>query len=165
MHRAPASRVSRRTTLGGGLVGLAALAGCDLGGSEPASSPTPPAGSGDPDADLVEAVTGDIVATSALVVALGRRHGSLRRPTAELARVHEAHLEVLGSGEPTGERPPRTRTTAEALALLRQRELRHQRLLADHALSARSGRLARLLASMSAAIAQQLALLPEGKGR
>lgn len=165
MSLAPASRVSRRTTLGGALVGVAALAGCDLGGSEPASSPTPPAGSADPDTELVEAVVDDIVATSLLVDALGRRHGSLRLPLAELARVHEAHLEVLGSREPTGERPPRTRTAAEALALLRKRELRHQRVLADHALSARSGRLARLLASMSAAIAQQLALLPKGKDR
>jgi hypothetical protein len=165
VSRAPASPISRRTTLGGALVGVAALAGCDLGGSGPASSPTPPAGSADPDAELVEAVKDDIVATSVLVDALGRRHGSLRRPLAELARVHEAHLEVLGSREPTGERPPRTRSAAEALALLRKRELRHQRLLADHALSARSGRLARVLASMSAAIAQQLTLLPEGKDR
>ena len=165
MHRAPASRISRRTTLGGGLVGLAALAGCDLGGSEPASSPTPPTGSAGPDAELVDAVMDDIVAVSALVDALGRRYGSLRRPTVQLARVHQAHLEGLGSREATGDRPPRTRNAAEALALLRKRELRHQRLLADHALSARSGRLARLLASMSAAIAQQLAVLPEGRDR
>ena len=165
MSRAPAPCVSRRTTLGGALVGVAALAGCDLGGSGPASSPDQPAGSADPDAELLEAVKDDIVATSALVAAVGRRHDSLRRALAGLARVHEAHLEVLGSREPTGERPPRTRSAADALALLRRRELRQQRLLADNALSARSGRLARLLASMSAAIAQQLTLLPEGKER
>jgi hypothetical protein len=47
------------------------------------------------------------------------------------------------------------------MAMLGKRELRHQRLLADRALAARSGRLARLLASMSAAVAQQLAVLPQ----
>jgi hypothetical protein len=165
VSRAPASRVSRRTTLGGALVGVAALAGCDLGGSGSDSAPTPPAGTADPDAELLVAVQDDIAATAMLVDALGRRHGSIRRPLADLARVHGAHLEVLGSREPTGERPPRTRSAEDALALLRTRELRHQRLLADHALAARSGRLARLLASMSAAIAQQLTLLPEGKDR
>ena len=106
----------------------------------------------------------DIVATSALVTALARRHDSLRRPLAALVGVHEAHLEVLGPREPTDARPARTRNAADALSVVVKREQRHQRLLADHALSARSGRLARLLASMSAAIAQQLVLLPEGRG-
>jgi hypothetical protein len=162
---APASRISRRTALGGTLAGVAALVGCDLGGSEPASAPTPPAGSADPDAELVELVLDDIVAALVLVNALGSRHRSLRQPMARLARVHQAHLSVLGSRDPDDRRPPRTRTTTDALAVVRKREQRHQRLLAEHAMSARSGRLARLLASMSAAIAQQLALLPEGKDR
>jgi len=50
-----------------------------------------------------------------------------------------------------------------ALALVRRREQRHQRLLVDGAVQAQSGRLARLLASMSAAVAQQLAVLPSEK--
>jgi hypothetical protein len=165
VSRAPVSRLRRRTALGGALVGAAALAGCDLGEADPASSPTPPAVDDDPDAALVDEVMDDIVAAAALVEALGRRHGSLRQPLAALVRVHDAHLEVLGSREQHGRRPRHTRNASDALALIRKRELRHQRLLADRAQSAQSGRLARLLASMSAAIAQQLTVLPEGKAR
>ncbi len=164
MSRPPALRTTRRTTLGGALAGVAVLAGCDLGSGDPASSPSPSAGPDDPDAGLVEDVADDIVATQLLVEALRRRHGSLRRPLAGLARVHDAHLEVLGSSRRSGSRPPRTGNATEALAVLRARELRHQRLLVDRALAAQSGRLARMLASMSAAVAQQLTLVPEKEG-
>jgi hypothetical protein len=164
---APALRTSRRTTLGGALAGVVALAGCDLGSGDPASAPAPSADPDDPDAGLVEDVVDDVVATQLLVEALRRRHDTLRRPLGELVRVHDAHLEVLGSSppQPSGRRPARTSSAGEALAVLRARELRHQRLLADRAVAAQSGRLARLLASMSAAVAQQLAVLPEKEGR
>ena len=164
MSRPPALRTTRRTTLGGVLAGVAALAGCDLGdigSGDPASAPSPSADPDDPDAGLVEDVVDDIVAAQQLVEALRRRHPSLRRPLGGLARVHDAHLNVLGSSRQSGRRPPRTSNAADALAILRARELRHQRLLADRAATAQSGRLARLLASMSAAVAQQLTLLPE----
>jgi hypothetical protein len=161
----PALRITRRSTLGGALAGVVVLAGCDLGdkgSGDPASGPASSAGSEDPDAHLVEDVVDDIVATTSLVEALRRRHDSLRRSTAALLRVHDAHLEVLGGGQPSGRRrPPSTKNAAEALALLRSRELRHERLLEERSLAAQSGRLARLLASMSAAVAQQLVLLPE----
>jgi hypothetical protein len=162
-HRRSAPRLTRRTTLGTALLGVTALTGCDLGepGSEdPASSPLPQ-DSDDPDAGLVEAVLDDIVANSLLVDSLRRRHDSLRRPLAELGRVHAAHLEVLGgeSRDASGRRPSAARTASVALAQLEKRELRHEQLLADRALEAQSGRLARLLASMSAAVAQQLAEL------
>ncbi len=172
MSPAPALRTTRRTTLGGALVGVAVLAGCDLGdlgSGDPASAPAPSAEPDDPDAGLVEDVVDDVVATRQLVETLRRRHDSLRRPLGGLAQVHDAHLEVLGveppSGQRSGRRPTRTSNAAEAVALLRARELRHQRLLADRATAAQSGRLARLLASMSAAVAQQLAVLPEEEGR
>jgi hypothetical protein len=165
---APALRTTRRTTLAGALAGVAVLAGCDLGdpssedpASAPATSPEP-ADPDDPDAGLVDDVVDDIVATQLLVESIRRRHNSLRRPLGELARVHQAHLAVLGSEPRSGRRPPRARGAGEALSLLRARELRHQRLLADRAVAAQSGRLARLLASMSAAIAQQLTEL-EGR--
>jgi hypothetical protein len=165
----PALRITRRTTLGGALAGVVVLAGCDLGDNgsgDPASGPAPSAGPDDPDAQLVEEVVDDIVATTSLVEALRRRHDSLRRSVAPLVRVHDAHLEVLGGGQASGgRRPPPTKNAAEAMGLLRSRELRHQRLLEDGAMAAQSGRLARLLASMSAAVAQQLVLLPEQEGR
>lgn len=171
MSPAPALRTTRRTTLAGALAGVAVLAGCDLGdpgSDDPASAPTPsadPTDPDDPDAALVDDVVDDIVATQLLVESLRRRHDSLRRPLGELARVHDAHLAVLGSSEGSGSRPPRARNSREALTLLRARELRHQRLLANHAVAAQSGRLARLLASMSAAVAQQQVALTELEGR
>ncbi len=171
MSPAPALRTTRRTTLAGALAGVAVLAGCDLGDpgpDDPASAPTPsadPTDPDDPDAALVDDVVDDIVATQLLVESLRRRHDSLRRPLGELAQVHDAHLAVLGSSERSGNRPPRARNSGEALTLLLARELRHQRLLANHAVAAQSGRLARLLASMSAAIAQQQVALTELEGR
>ena len=167
VSRRRALRTTRRTTLGGALAGVVALAGCDLGSGDPASAPAPsddpndPNDPDDPDAGLVEEVIDDVVATQLLVEALRRRHDTLRRPLGELVRVHDAHLEVLGSSAPSGRRPAQTSSAGEALAVLRARELRHQRLLANRAGAAESGRLARLLASMSAAVAQQLAVLPE----
>jgi len=157
---APALRTTRRTALGGALAGMAVLAGCDLGSDDPASGPAPSAEPDDPDAGLVEDVVGDIVATWQLVESLRRRHDSLRRPLGGLAEVHESHLKALGSDTPSGRRPVPGGGAGQGLVLLRARELRHQRLLANRAVAARSGRLARLLASMSAAIAQQLAVLP-----
>jgi hypothetical protein len=157
----PARPISRRTALGGALVGVGVLAGCDLGSDDPASSQAPSAAPEDPDSGLVEQVGEDVAATLLLIESLRRRHASLRGPLGELARVHEAHLEVLGSRRRSGRRPPRTNSAAQALTTLSTREKRHQRFLADRAVAAQSGRLARLLASMSAAVAQQLTLLPE----
>lgn len=163
MSPPPAPRATRRTTLGGALAGLALLAGCDLGSADPASTPAPPTDADDPDARLVEEVVDDIVATRRLVESLRRRHDSLRRPLGELVRVHDAHLTALESSGPPGRGAGRPGSAAAAVTLVRARELRHQRLLTEHAVAARSGRLARLLASMSAAIAQQLATLPGGE--
>jgi hypothetical protein len=168
-HQGSALRLTRRTTLGTALLGVTALTGCDLGdpgSDDPDSSPLPRE-SDEPDAELVEAVLADIVATSLLVDSVRRRHDSLRGPLTHLTRVHTAHLEVLGgeSRGRSGRSPAAPRNASAALARLEQRELRHQRLLADRALAAQSGRLARLLASMSAAIAQQLAVLPQGGDR
>jgi hypothetical protein len=144
---------------------MVVLAGCDLGSDDPASSRAPSAGPDDPDAGLVEEVGDEVAAILLLVESLRRRNASLSRPLGELARVHEAHLEVLGSSRRSGRRPPRTSNAAEALTMLSTREQRHQSFLAGRAVAAQSGRLARLLASMSAAVAQQLALLPDKEGR
>jgi hypothetical protein len=89
----------------------------------------------------------------------------LRRQLAELAKVHRAHLEALGSSERPDRPGPRRAADADAaLALVQRREQRLRGLLADRAVEAQSGRLARLLASMSAAVAQQLAVLPLDRG-
>jgi hypothetical protein len=158
-------RTSRRTTLGGALAGVVLLAGCDLGSDDPGSAPATAADPDDPDTGLVADVVDDLVATLTLVEAARHRHGSLRRQLAELAKVHRAHLEALGSSERPDRPGPRRAADADAaLALVQRREQRLRGLLADRAVEAQSGRLARLLASMSAAVAQQLAVLPLDRG-
>jgi hypothetical protein len=161
---APVLRTSRRTTLGGALAGAALVAGCDLGSDDdPGSGPAPAADPDDPDTSLVAEVVDDLVATLAVVEAVRHRYGSLRRQLGELAKVHRAHLEALGSKERPDRAGLRTADADSALALVRRREHRHERLLTDRAVQAQSGRLARVLASMSAAVAQQLAVLPLDK--
>ena len=139
----PARRhlVSRRTTLAVGAVGVLALAGCDSDTDEPTSAPTP---AGDPDADLVTTVLEQLGGAYQLTVAGG---------FPELTAMHGAHIEALDGTPPT---PAPGRATAGAV---RREETRIQALLVESAVSAESGTLARLLASMSAAVGQQLTTL------
>jgi hypothetical protein len=141
------------------------LAGCDIGSEDPGSGPRPSADRNGPDAGLVAEVVDDLVATLALVEAVRRQSRSLRRQLGGLAQVHQAHLAALGSDEEAHPNRPRTADAEAALALVRRREQRHQRALVDRAVRAQSGRLARLLASMSAAVAQQLAVLPGNQAK
>lgn len=179
--RAPAA--TRRAALGGALASLAAVTACDVAqpagepagrpggagggpsGSASASAPDAPSGSlgatpaEDPDAALVDAVLAELGELSALVAA-ATRFAPLRASMRALAGLHAAHREAL-EGEPaTGRSPEAFPGPAEALRRVRVREQQAQRRLADWAVAAESGALARLLASMSAGVAQQLAVLP-----
>ena len=157
--------LTRRTAWTSTLAGSALLAGCDLAAEEdPAESPASPATDAGPDADahLVDTVVDDVTAILLLVAAARKREPRLRRDLAGLERMHEGHLEALGAtgrGR-TGQDESAGRDAAAALKLVRRRELAHQRQLVDHAVAARSGQLAGLLASMSAAVAQELSPLP-----
>jgi hypothetical protein len=130
----------RRAALAAGGVALAALAGCDDGSEPPVPPPSP-----SPDAD--EALVDEVVAA---ITAVWRVAAA--RPG--LAAVHEAHVGALG-GEITVA-PARRRPD---VTVLRRREEALQTRLVDAAMAAESGGLARLLASMSAAVAQQLVVL------
>ncbi len=156
-------------------LGAAACAAHE-GDPGPAVGTTPAAASLADDAATpgpAEGLTGDValvaraVATSeGLARALDtarRRYPRLRRRLAPLARVHAEHRRVLVTALPEGaaESPdaagrglPPTPRPARALALLRQREQQAGRQLTGLAVEARSGRFARLLASMAAATAQ-----------
>jgi hypothetical protein len=174
-----AAAATRRAALGGALATLAAVSACDLaqpadpaGDASGAASPTPsgeaagaPSGNGsasaeDPDAALVDEVLADLGELAALVAA-GSRFAPLRAPMRALAALHAAHLEAL-DGEPAGQQSPGVRFAgpAEALRQVRVREQQAQRRLADWSVAAESGALARLLASMSAGVAQHLVVLP-----
>jgi hypothetical protein len=141
----PAGRrlLSRRTTLAvGAAAGVLVVAGCDSDTDEPASAPTPTA---DPDGDLVDAVLEELGGAYRLAVAGG---------FPKLTALHRAHIEALDGTPPTA---APGHATADAV---RRNEKRIRALLVESAVAAESGALARLLASMSAALAQHLTTLP-----
>ncbi|MCW2772777.1 MAG: hypothetical protein JWN91_1103 [Nocardioides sp.] len=140
----PAGRrlLSRRTTLALGVVGAAGalvVAGCDDDTDAPASTPTR---AEDPDGDLVDSVLEELSGAYRMTVAGG---------FPALTAMHAAHIVAL-EGTP----PPPAPGHATAAAV-RRNEQRIQAFLVESAVGADSGALARLLASMSAAVAQQLA--------
>lgn len=134
--------LSRRALLGVGTITLTALAGCASD-----SDPTPesaPKTSDDPDQDLVDRVLDELAGAEQLAIAAG---------VATLALLHRTHIEAL-DGSPV---PPTPGATT--MAALRRTERRLQTQLTDASLAAESGGLARLLASMSAAVSQHLVAL------
>ena len=160
--RAPATR---RTALGGLLLGIGALAACDADLSGGGRDGSGPASAGDPDHALVASVLADLVAATDLGSATAAAHPRLHETLAPLRALHEAHLEALGGRPSTapatsGAGGGRPTAAAPTLESLRSRELRLQRRLVAAAVRAESGALARLLASMSAGETQQLAVLP-----
>lgn len=168
------ARASRRTALTGGLAGLLALAGCDAL-QWPEAGPGP-SGDGDGtgrgpgeevagtehDAELVERAAASIGAAYAGVATFGGP-ARVRRALRPLAALHREHLDLLvpdrGDESATGEsRPEDQRPRWRAV---RSREASLADELADLAIEADSGRLARLLAAMAAGVDQHLAVLPD----
>jgi hypothetical protein len=139
----PAGRrpLSRRTTLALGVVGALVVAGCDDDTDAPASTPTP---AEDPDGDLVDSVLEELRRAYRMTVAGG---------FPALTAMHAAHIAALAGTPPT---PAPGHATA---ASVRRNEQRIQAFLVESAVAAESGTLARLLASMSAAVSQQLTTL------
>ena len=137
--------LSRRTVLTGlaGAAGLTVVTGCD--GAEVLRPATTQSPEPDPDQALVDRVVGE--QTAAWRLAAGAR-------LTGLAAMHRAHVEAL-DGEVTG-RPLRRQVTVEEV---RRREQRLHATLVEAALAADSGQLARLLASMSAAVSQRVVVL------
>jgi hypothetical protein len=171
-----AAVASRRATLGGALASLAAVASCDLAPS--ADRPGEAAGtasdtrsggpksstSADPDAALVDSVLAELGELSGLVAA-GSTYASLRTPLRALSELHAAHVEALDGEPAVGEAPTVAFAgPSDALRRVRAREQQAQRRLAGWAVAAESGALARLLASMSAGVAQHLTVLPSTGG-
>jgi hypothetical protein len=161
--------LSRRAALTVVVAGLA-VGGCDLapGGTPPDAAPPTaspderPGVEEDPDVALVETIRGEIGATLALVTAASGRP-ALRRELAAWRRLHRQHLDAF-PGEAS--QAPGTTVSGSAARLRARvlaREEQLQGTLAGAAIEADSGSLATLLASMSAAVAQQLS--DSGGGR
>ncbi|WP_134738671.1 hypothetical protein [Nocardioides sp. 503] len=160
-HRPAAA--TRRTALGVALGGLLVTTACDLddldprSDADPSASPTAPPV--DADTALVAEVVADIDATLARLPA-ARSLGAL---PAELTALHLAHRAALSDGPaPTPVGGGRRLGAAPASAKVRRLERAHQSRLDEACLAAGSGALAALLASMSAAVSQRLASLPQG---
>lgn len=154
--------LGRRGVLAGAL-GVAALSACDVDDLRPPEddaepTPSPSATSTpQPDADLqlAQDLAYEMSAALVLVTQARRSFPRLRDRLAPLARMHRAHLEVLEPPEDRGvPLPEPAASPAEALAAVRSVEEALRRGLVAGALEARSGALARLLASVSASVAQ-----------
>ncbi|WP_299057896.1 DUF4439 domain-containing protein [uncultured Nocardioides sp.] len=165
----PAHGLPRRAVLGvaGGLLGLAVagLTGCGVRGSGAGSGAGPATDTVPGDDDVLGdalALTEDLAAR---VRATVRRHPGLRSDLGALRDLHAAHDAELrpedtpsgpsgpGDAEEVPARPPRAR--AAVLAAEREAVLAY----ADLAAASESGRLARLLASVAAGLAQRLTVL------
>ena len=148
---------SRRTALVAtvGLTGLL-VGGCTSDSpDDPADAQSTTAPPVDADQTLVDDVVERLKSALATVATASEGSRPLARELASLRRLHVAHLEALGSDAHSfahaNESPDRREVlTAEAGT---------QRFLATAAVRAESGSLAKLLASMSAAVAQHLAVL------
>lgn len=158
-------RASRRELLALGLVlGSLPVTGCD------AIAPDPPSGRGPsdagatatadvdaPDQELVTQVRADLVAASTLLASSLRVRPALEAELGPFLTLHDRHLRALEGERIDGSSQPVRGDAATVRAAARDREARLQTDLESAALAARSGPLAALLASMAAAVAQQLA--------
>lgn len=167
---------TRRAALLASASGLVAVAtACDVGARSPAevvptppptTPPTPdpttvgPVPAAGPDEALVDLVLADLGAVLGLVTAARRKTPRLRRDLRPLLVLHQAHARALGGppGDPGSARLPGS--PGAVLDDVRAREERSRRRLVEWAVQAESGQLARLLASMSAGLAQHLVALP-----
>ena len=152
-------RLTRRTfTLSALGVGSAyALAACQDGGrGHPAPTPQ------DPDAALLRAVLAAEEETLALCRKVAHEHRPLRHVLAQPERFHAQHVHLLEGGVTAPvktHRPHVPPATAAALAAVVDAEHRLVREHAHWSMQARSGEVARLLAGLSAAAAQQAQVL------
>lgn len=163
----PAIATTRRAALGAALA-LVATSACDVDDLRPPEvrepEPTTPSASPAPGTDeaLVAGAATAIMSALELAVLVRRRFPVLAPSAGPLVRAHRGHLGVLdlGGGLQTRTSTSVPSSAARALRQLRDDEQRLQQTLASAAVDARSGALARLFASMSASVAQHLALLP-----
>jgi len=170
-------RLSRRALGAGVLATPAALAvlttaGCDSGGVDLPSLPGLPAGNEDqdqPDLDQVQDALRGEQAMLATVQQVRRRQRSMRKALGATAAVHQAHVDLLqsaveGASSASPAPPPSSAhklssDPAKAVAGLVTLERKLSAAHAGTALSSRSGVLARVVAAMSAAAAQQAVVI------
>lgn len=155
--------ISRRAALSGlGATAVVVLGGCRLGPDDEVAGASKE--QRDADEALVATAVADLRAARDLADRTMRRHVGLSPAMTPLVTMHDAHLGLLGASAAALEATAVPGRSPKALARVRAAEQRLQRRLATHAAGATSGTLARALASMSAAVAQHVAVLPEPTG-
>ena len=162
-----ADSVLSRRSFGSGLVAAAtalAASGCDT--DTGFDLPGIPDAEEQPDHAQVLAGLQDEQAVLEQVRRVQRRHRAQRRPLAATVEVHEAHVELLARADQTSDAPaPRTtvqRVPPDPSAAVDQLVRLERSLAAKHvetAMAFRSGVLARVVATMSAAASQQAVVL------
>lgn len=167
--------MSRRAVVAGVTAGVAAslaagtLGGCASGSTSPRAGRRDATPEVSPDVAVAAAALQAITRSANAVGRTARRHPRLKAALAGLAALHAAHLRLLQDAVPAGHRRDTTAGPAPATVPHRppaalaavahdEHDLRAQ--LEGLAVRARSGEFARLLAAMSAAVGQQLAVLP-----
>lgn len=153
----PRAHTSRRTAIALALSAPLALAACDL--DPPSSQPTKSATADPlPDEAVVGAARKSILLTVATIEAVNARHRSLRVENAPLLALHATHLAVLGEADTDetveGEIPQNTPALARKQVASTENGLAGT--LVGTAGEAASGDLARVLASMAAAVTQRV---------
>lgn len=149
--------MSRRTALVA--ASLLALGGCRWGPDEELGGATDAEQAAD-DASVTSA-TAEVHRVRDLVARTGETHIGLAGALAPLLALHDAHLALLDTTPPEAAPPVVAPRSAVALERVRAAETTLQARLAELAGGATSGPFARALASMSAAVAQHLVVLPE----
>lgn len=166
--------VSRRTFLAVGTAATAtAVAGCEL---DPPDDAAPSADPGavlsdeEYDTDLAGKAARSISTTLRQARAAAARHVGLAQPLAGLIVMHEAHHALLadsGADDDPDASPSASATappaSGQALNELKAGERELALRLEGWAVNARSGQFARVLASMSASVAQHVTALPSAK--
>lgn len=163
----PGRPLSRRTTLGSALAAPVVLAGCDIdppSRADPTSSATPEPPE---DSELVAAVVTALVRAQGVLDAARAAVPDLATRLDPAVAAHAAHLEVLVGAVPESEVPAPDPSSvparpAAALGAVRRSEQRLLREVRTGCLEARSGDLARVLASVATSTSQHAAALAEG---
>ena len=163
----PGRPLSRRTTLGSALAAPIVLAGCDID-PPPRADPTSSASPEPPeDAELVAAVVAALVRAQGVLDAARQAVPDLATRLDPVAAAHAAHLDVLvgavpDSEVPTADPPSLPSRPPAALDAVRRSEQRLLRQVRTGCLDARSGDLARALASVATSTSQHAAALAPG---
>lgn len=165
----PGRPLSRRTALGSALAAPIVVTACDID-PPPRADPTAPAIPEPPeDAELVSAVVTALVRAQGVLDAAREAVPDLAVRLDPVAAAHAAHLDVLVGAVPDSEVPtsgPQTLPSRPeaVLGAVRRSEQRLLRTVRTGCLDARSGDLARVLASVATSTSQHAAALATRSG-